>query len=745
MPDDSVDQDSGVRSGQFRIEGMTCGGCVARVERALLSVPGVHQAQVNLTTEIATVEFGPAFSDRKLLYSAVRNAGYDVDTFRAADQSFTGVERTHSARLQQQKQSLMQAIGLTVPIFMLHVLTPMIRGTASGSEFWPVVIEAMLCTLLIGSSAGAPILVGGFRAIIHRSANMDLLISLGVVVAYIASVISLLMGDVNTTHFHTAAMILAFINLGRYFEMRAKRDASSSISALVRRMPTSAQLVTHEGTKEVRIERIQIGDRIAVAQDMIIPVDGKIVEGEAAVDESAVTGESMPHHRGVGDDVMAGGMIREGFITMEATRVGQESTLGRIIRAVEDAQSGKTPMQRIADRVAGVFVPIVIVLSLSTLFGTFYIANLNWSVAIIRAVAVLVIACPCAMGLATPTAVLVATGSAALQGILVRDASALEAAGRIDTMLFDKTGTLTTGTPIVAEVHRLNDANDDDDTNCLLQWAASVEQFSQHPLAQSIVTKARGQNISLIDPLDFTSRAGKGVSADIDGRKIHVGSASFLRENKIDVSSAEDQIRHLARKDHSVVLVAVNDQCVGWFGIEDQTRPEAKEVVEKLHQLGITTAMITGDHRGTAHAVAEKIGIDDIHAEYSPQDKLIEVQRRCKLHQRVAFVGDGINDAPSLTAADVGITFATATDVAVGAADVTILHDNLERLPLLILLARRSVRIIKQNLFWAFFYNMLAIPLAATGHIQPGIAAAAMMFSSVSVVMNSLRLRSTTL
>ena len=300
--------------------------------------------------------------------------------------------------------------------------------------------------------------------------------------------------------------------------------------------------VTPEGTKEVQIEKIQVGNRIAVAQDMIIPVDGKIVEGQAAVDESAVTGESMPHHRGVGDDVIAGGMIREGLITIDATRVGRESTMGRIIRAVEDAQSGKTPMQRIADHVAGVFVPIVIVLSLSTLFGTYYLANPDWNVAITRAVAVLVIACPCAMGLATPTAVLVATGTAALQGILIRDASALEAAGRIDTMLFDKTGTLTTGRPNVIEVHRL-DETAVDDKNLLLQWAASVGPYSQHPLAQSIVTKARQQNLSLSDPTNFNSQAGKGMSADIDGRKIYVGSVSFLRENKIDVSSVEAQFR----------------------------------------------------------------------------------------------------------------------------------------------------------------------------------------------------------
>jgi len=492
---------------RLRIEGMTCGGCVARVERALQSVEGVAHARVNLTTQVAVIDFGGMMPDRQALIEAVRGAGYDADTYRVADAANSGLDRTHLEKLRQQKQALWQAVAVAGPVMALHWLAPMLQSHDGGGHVWPHAIQALLCTLLLFSSAAAPILVGGFRTIIHRSANMDLLISLGVCVAYVSGVVNLLRGGPDAAEFDAAAMILAFINLGRYLELRAKHDASTAMSALARRMPAMAQLVSADGIQEVRVERIKPGDHIRIPQDTVVPVDGRVVGGEGAVDESAVTGESMPRHRRVGDAVVAGSLVRDGLLTVEATRVGAESTMGRILRAVEEAQSGKTRMQRIADRVAGVFVPIVIFLAAVTLVGTHWPAGMDWATAIQRAVAVLVIACPCAMGLATPTAIMVASGAAALDGILIRDAAALEAAGRIDRLFLDKTGTLTTGSPTVQEVIAWVREGDD-----MLRLAASAEQFSQHPLARAIVTEAKRLSLALVEPGEFENRAGRAFA-----------------------------------------------------------------------------------------------------------------------------------------------------------------------------------------------------------------------------------------
>lgn len=720
---------------------MSCGSCVARVERALGSIPGVSRARVNLATEVATIDLNYPPPEHRKLVEAVRQAGYDAERCRPAVPESSRLDHTYAAKLREHKQALGQAIALAVPIMALHWLSPTLQSSETGGHIWPIAIQAILFALLLASSAGAPILVGGLRAVLHRSPNMDLLISVGVSVAFAAGMVGLMTAGPRPTHFHTGAMILAFINLGRYFEMRARKEACGAISTLARRMPTTAQLVTGNGVKQVPVERVTSGDRVRVAQDTIVPVDGLVVEGEAAVDESAVTGESMPRRRRVGDTVVSGSVVREGLVTVEATRVGGEATMGRIIRAVEEAQSGKTKMQRIADRVAGVFVPVVILLATLTLIGTVLATEGDWSIAISRAVAVLVIACPCAMGLATPTAVLVSTGSAALQGILIRDASALEAAGQTDCMLLDKTGTLTSGRPAVDEVLSASASASTDDVKQLIQLAASAEQYSQHPFARAIVGKAREWSLGLEEPGSYNNRPGYGVCAELSGRTIRVGSAALLRDHGINLSGIEEHLQRLAADGKSVVLVSVDDRCAGLIGIADEPRPEATRAVAELARLGISTAMITGDHARTAASVARRLGIVDVHAEMTPEDKLAEVNRRREGGRCIAFVGDGINDAPALAAADVGITFASATDVAMGAADITIVHDDLGRLATVIALSRKSVRVIKQNLFWAFFYNVMAIPLAALGQVPPGYAAAAMMISSISVVLNSLRLR----
>jgi heavy metal translocating P-type ATPase len=714
---------------QLRIEGMTCGGCAARVEEALGRVPGVRDARVNLTTEIATVETGDEPARRAALIDAVRAAGYDAEATRPGREATTALERTHDARAHQQRQAMVHAVGLAVPIIVLDMAQHVLHSGGHGGAVWPGVILAILTFVLLCSAGGAPILVGGFKAIVHRTPNMDLLVALAVGVAFVTSVIGLFVPALGMSHFHAAAMILAFINVGRYLETRARHKATSAVAALARRMPATAQLVTETGVDSVPLERIAEGDRVRVAADMVVPVDGRIVEGEAAIDESALTGESVPRACSKGDTVSAGTHVREGLLTIEALRVGAASRMGRIIRAVEEAQSGKTRWQRLADRVAGVFVPIVITVSIGTLAGWLLLADGNASVAISAAVAVLVVACPCALGLATPTAVVVATSTGALRGILVRDASALEAAAGVDLMLLDKTGTLTHGDVAVRAVSPSGATSAEE----LLLFAASAERYSQHPFALAIRRHADSLGITAPEPTNFVSRPGLGVSADVEGRRVVVGARSLM-------PVVGDATPAAASNGRSVAHVAVDDRSVGTIEMDDALRDDAAAVIGQLKGMGVEVRMITGDREAAASSVAAAAGIESVRAEASPEDKLAEVQSAVGSGRRVAFVGDGINDGPALAAADVGITFASGTDVAIGAADISLLHDDLRLLPDVLRLARRSVRIIKQNLFWAFVYNAAALPLAATGRLSPGIAAAAMMMSSISVVLNSLRL-----
>jgi Cu+-exporting ATPase len=726
---------------RLRVEGMTCGGCVARVETALRSVPGVVDARVDLTTGVAVVQADRGAASRRELIDAVRRTGYDADTFREDEPAAAGLDRTFQARAHAHKQAFVQALACGLPIMALHWLGPVLQSGDAAGHLWPTVIQALLCTLMLGSAAGAPILVGGLRALIHRSANMDLLISTATGAAFVTSMVNVLRGEAHATHFDPIAMILVFINAGRYIETRARRDASQAIASLVRRMPRTAQRLNGTELETVPVDSLRPGDRVQVAVDMIVPVDGTILSGQAAVDESAVTGESMPRSRRPRDRVYAGTLVRAGLIAIEAARVGADSTIGRIIRAVEEAQAGKTRMQRIADRVAGGFVPFVILIAVVTLFASRWIGVMAWSEAIERAVAVLVIACPCAMGLATPTAILVATGAAALQGILVRDAAAMEAAARVNSVLFDKTGTLTSGAPTIVSVNpaciELVSGGDER----LLQIAASVEQYSQHPVARAIMERARSSALRIEPAERVASEPGRGIAGFVNGENIRVGSARFLEDAGIPVDRPGTLPASSDHDARTTVFVAVNDRCVGSIALGDRIRPHAAEAIAELKRRGINAALLTGDRLRPAQAVAGPLGIDDVIVEMTPQDKAVEVVKRRSAGQCVAFVGDGINDAPALAVADVGITFASATDVAAGAADITILHDDLSRISTLITLAHRTVRIIKQNLFWAFFYNAVAIPLAALGQVPPGYAAAAMMASSISVVLNSLRLR----
>ncbi len=746
----------------LRIEGMTCGSCVARVESALRAVPGVKSARVNLATESASVETGDG-ADADRLIRAVQSAGYDA-VKAGGGAGDVDVERRQEQRLRERRQAVILSIGIGLPVMALHWLAPILSGTHAGAHFWPMVLQALLTVMLLISPAGGPILVGGLRAIIHRSPNMDLLIALGVTAATVGSLVGLFMpGLAQLNYFHDAAMILAVINLGKYLEARARNRASASLSALLRRTPRRAIVMKDGEPREVPVDEVRPGDMLRVAAESYVPVDGRVHSGRAAVDQSMWTGESVPVEVGPGDSVFGGSYVHNGAITIEATTVGSRSAISRIVRMVEDAQKGKTRMQQLADRVAGMFVPIVVVWAALTAAGWLLWGGAEAaSQALSATVAVLVVACPCAMGLATPTAVMVATGSAALKGIIVRDAAALERAGSCDTVLLDKTGTLTTGRFHVAELK----ASSGFDKRQVLQLAASAEQFSKHPLAKAIVEHAREQGISLLEPDSYRAQAGLGVTATLTGKQVLVGNERFLREQGISIDGdasdrltrlivAEPEAQARVSRDKpslalralssidsgTAVFVAMDGQPAGRLLLRDTVRESAAVVVGQLKEMGIRPVLVTGDQEAAARAVAEAVGIEEVRAGISPEGKTAVVRQYQSGGRRVMMVGDGINDAPALAAADVGVAMGGGTDVAAETADITLVGDRLELVPTAIRLSRRSLRIIRQNLFWAFAYNVVALPLATRGILPAAYAAAAMMLSSISVVLNSLRLQ----
>ncbi len=752
----------------LRIEGMTCGGCASRVEQALHAVPGVTSARVNFSAETASVDVAAGGPDGAELIRAVRAAGYDAEPIRFGDSAAAVLEKIQQNRLNQHRQALVMGIGLALPILGLDWIGPMLSSTQPGAHVWWRGLQALLCVLLMRSAAGAPILVGGVRALYFRVPNMDLLITLGVIAAFVGGVVSFFVPGLDAFHFHAVAMILAFISIGRYCETHARRAATRCVAALSAALPAQAMRVDGDVATAVPIESLKRGDRVRVVEDAVIPVDGRVVAGAAAVDEAALTGESVPRRRDVGDAVRAGCTVREGSITVEAASVGSQTTVGRIVASVEGALSQKTRMQRLADRVAGFFVPAVVVIASATFaFWVTFASDGHEGVthALRAAISVLVIACPCAMGLATPTAVMVATGVAAARGMLFRDPAALERAGGVGRVLFDKTGTLTTGRPSVTDV-RVIDACDPAQRSKdgvapghdsagtarsleLLQRVASAEQFSQHPFARAIVGYARDAGAALLEPDRFQSRAGAGVRATVRGCDVVVGSAAFVRAAGVDTETGDVEAAALGREGKSVVWVGLDGCLAGLVALRDALRPGAVEAVRRLRDMGVGLAIVTGDHEVTARAVARELGIDEVHAGLGPDDKTAVVRRQWQKgglatpasERGTAFVGDGINDAPALAAADVGVTLAGGADLAAGAADVTLTHDDLGRVAEMIELSRRSLRVIRQNLFWAFFYNVAALPLAAAGHVPPAIAAAAMASSSVTVVLNSLRLR----
>jgi P-type Cu+ transporter len=748
------------------ITGMTCASCVRNVERAINKQNGILSVNVNLANEKATVSYLPGAIRRADLVKAVEGAGYGVLDLSDAAVPEDAERAAREAELQRQQRLLLIGTLFTLPLFILAMARdlymvsfmgsdPMASHIMSGSMSGPIpALDWLLWggfPFLFGLLAtpvqfivGRQYLVGAYKAARNGYTNMDTLIAMGTMSAYIYSVVVLLgivfgFTDVVGDHvyFETAAVIITLITLGKLLEARAKGKTSEAIKKLMGLAPKTATLLRNGQETVISVDDVEIGDRLLVRPGERIPVDGVVVEGRSAVDESMLTGESLPVNKEAGSGVIGATINKQGRLVIEAQRVGAETALAQIVRLVEQAQGSKAPIQRIADQVSSVFVPVVLVLAALTFFGWLLIGQVTFVQALIPAIAVLVIACPCALGLATPTAIMVGTGRGAEMGVLFKNSAALESAKRLQAVALDKTGTITRGEPSVTDVVALNQM----DSNELLRFAAVAERGSEHPLGQAVVKAAQERGLTVGQPQSFEAESGRGIRAVVDGKTVLIGSPRFIREQGQTLDTVHSEIEALQAKARTVVLVQVDGVLSGMIGIADTVKEGSREAIAALRQRGLEVVMVTGDNQRTAEAIAREVGIDRVLAEVLPDQKVEAVKTLQAEGKRVAMVGDGINDAPALAQADVGIAIGTGTDIAMEASDVTLVSGDLLGAARAIQLSRATMRTIYQNLFWAFIYNILLIPVAMAGALVPVLAAAAMAFSSVFVVSNSLRLR----
>jgi len=712
----------------LQVEGMTCASCVARVEKALLKVPGVSGAAVNLATEKATVQ-AAAGVPVAALTAAIEKAGYAAKEVRddepGAESALTAwwpVAVSAALTLPLLAPMLMQLIGID---WMLNGWAQL--ALATPVQFW----------------LGARFYRAGWKALLARSGNMDLLVALGTSAAYGLSLYLLFEHaghGMPHLYFEASAAVITLVLLGKWLEQRAKRQTADAIRALNALRPTTARVLRGGTEIEVPVDQVAVGDLVIVRPGDRVAVDGEIVEGRSHLDESLITGESLPVAKGVGERVTGGSLNAEGALTVRTLAIGAETTLARIIRMVESAQAAKAPIQRLVDRVSAVFVPVVLLIALVTFLGWAAVSG-DWARALINAVAVLVIACPCALGLATPTAIMAGTGVAARHGILIKDAQALELAHSVTVVAFDKTGTLTQGKPTLAAVEAADGTGRDE----VLRLAAALQKSSSHPLALAVMDKARDERVAIADAQHAKALPGRGVQGVVDGRELALGSTRLLRELTVEPGALHARAEHFEREGKTIAWLVATEgdrrQLLGLLAFGDTLKASAPAAVARLHALGLKTVMLTGDNRGAAELVARELGITDVRAEILPADKASVVQQLRAAGEVVAFVGDGLNDAPALAAASVGFAMAGGADVATETAGITLMHGDPRLVADALDVSRRTYSKIKQGLFWAFGYNVLGIPLAALGMLNPVIAGAAMAFSSVSVVTNALTLR----
>lgn len=736
---------------KLTIKGMHCASCVSRVEQALKSVPGVEDASVNLALETAEVRFRGVPPPVDQLTEAVARVGY---TALPLPESPAKPSELQGEKPDPLRFRFLAAVLLTTPVFLLSMqhLIPGLPEIRIPYQEWVF----LLLATPVQFWCGWPFLEGALRILRRGSADMNTLISLGTLSAYGYSAVTTLMTLSPHHHgeavwFEAQMVIITLVLAGRLLEDRAKARASEAIRTLMKLRPRSARVLRNGEELEVSVDEIQVGDIVSIRPGERVPTDGTVIEGQSAVDESLLTGEPMPVTKRTGDPVFGGTLNTTGAFRFRADRVGQETMLAQIIALVQAAQTAKAPVERLADQVSSVFVPAVLSVAVVAGLGWLTYGWLTGSPAFGAAlhafVTTLIIACPCALGLATPTAIVVGTGRGAQLGILIRGGEALEAAGRVDLVLLDKTGTLTVGQPSLGAVVPLSPIAAAE----VLRLAASLELRSEHPIAAALVEGARSQGVSVVEPADFNALAGRGVIGIVEGRRYLLGNADLLEEHGVHLSiPAQQSLDQLAAEGHTPVILARENRHGGQFlweilgvlGVADPIREGSKEAVAELQRLGLEVWLVTGDHARTAQAVAERLGIAKVLAEVLPGQKAAVVREAQQQGRKVAMVGDGINDAPALAQADLGIAVGSGADVALEASDITLIRSDPRDIPLALRLARRTLRTIRQNLFFAFVYNTLAIPLAAANMVHPMLASAAMALSSVSVVSNSLRLRS---
>ena len=738
---------------EYIIEGMSCASCAMTIENAVSKIPGVDKASVNLATEIMTVEANDSVTPEDIA-KVVDGVGYSArPRGKSVEEELEEKNEKKEAHLREMKRNLTISAIFTVPLLfiamadMVGIPMPAFLSPMQSPVSYALIQLALVLPIIW---LGRRFFVDGFKALSKGHPNMDSLVALGTSAAFLYSLYGtyhVLEGHAHfamNLYYESAGVILTLITLGKYFEAVSKGKTSMAIQTLVGLAPKMAMVLRDGQEVEIPVEEVQVGDLIRVKPGEKVPVDGIVTEGNSTVDESMLTGESIPVSKAVGDEVIGASLNKTGSFILKATKIGKDTALSQIIQLVEQAQGSKAPIAKLADKVSGVFVPIVIVLALVSGLAWYFLGQESWVFALTITISVLVIACPCALGLATPTAIMVGTGKGAENGILLKSGEALEEANHVNMVVFDKTGTITNGTPVVTDVVTADNA----DADALIRLAASLEVASEHPLGEAIVAKAKEQGAAFVEVTNFEAIPGFGIKGHVGETLVFLGNEKWMRENGLANVEMNDKANHFAEQGKTPLYIGYNDAVQGLIVVADTVKESSARAIQTLHEMGIQVAMMTGDHERTAQAIAAEVGIDRVFSEVLPQDKANYVSKLQEEGYIVAMVGDGINDAPALAQAQVGIAIGTGTDVAIESADAVLMKSDLMDVPAMLKLSRATIRNIKENLFWAFAYNVIGIPFAmGVLHLfggpllNPMIAGAAMSFSSVSVVLNALRLK----